>query len=127
MTLNEWVLLMKPKYLRTVCGWRINDCSFSLVASLRGEIERGKFGHVPQWVCDDCGPVDEPETVCTYRGCGFESFTGPEPAEYEYRCPSCDRLETVYKYEGKGGPFRVIRCFTIHSPGTYPKDLNHET
>ena len=51
------------------------------------------FGKPAKWRCDYCGPIGEPETVCTYKGCGFESHWGPEPAEYEDYCPSCNRSE----------------------------------
>jgi hypothetical protein len=112
MTPDEWAELLKPKYLRTVCGWRINDGSMTIcLPEYRREIEDELFGWLPHWVCEKCGPVNEPETVCTHQQTW--GFAGGEPAEYEYRCPSCDRLETVYEYEGEGGPFRVVRRFTV--------------
>jgi len=113
MTAAEIAYLTSPHYYRTVLGWRINDFSLTLsVPENRKNIEgRDVFGFIPSWVCENCGPVEEPGTECTYRGCGHESFSGPEPAEYEYRCPSCDRLETVNEYDGNGGGFKVTNRF----------------
>ena len=102
----------------SIIGWRGN--SFSLILSIpeyRAEIPSGEFGHHAPYFCENCGPTTEPETICTYRGCGFESFSGPEPAEYEWRCNDCGSLETVYEQEGDGGPFRATRRYRIPGLG----------
>ena len=93
-------------------GWRISQNSF-LMASDRSVIERGEFGHIAAYICDHCGPIDEPECVCTYRGCGFESWSGPEEAEYEDRCPECGRLECCGENENPNRGFKRVRAWRV--------------
>ena len=103
---------IKPRFMQMVGRWRANEASFTLT-SARSDIDEG-FGYISKWVCERCGPVSEPEVVCTARGCGFNSFWGPEPAEYEYQCPNCGRLETCSENENPSPLLKVRHRFTYY-------------
>ena len=77
-------------------------------------LEEGDFGAISPYTCDKCGPVwEEPENVCTYRGCGFENYWGPEPAEYEDYCSSCGRSECCGENENGGQPFKILSRYKV--------------
>jgi hypothetical protein len=95
--------------------WRMNSCcSFRYTEEGgRSDIEEGTFGAVAPLICDHCGPVwGELESVCTHRGCGFDSYWGPEPDEYEDYCPSCGRSECCGENEDPQLAFKVVNRYT---------------
>jgi len=78
----------------TLKGYRLGACSFGLLYD-RGAFEG--WAETFSYICDHCGARfnKEPQCHCTQRETW--GHWGGTPAEYEWVCPSCDRLETVYE------------------------------
>ena len=87
-------------------GLRINQNSF-LMACDRSLIERGKLGHIAQWVCDQCGPIDEPISVCVDKGGRWS------PQEWDYLCPTCDRVGCCGENNIRNRGFKVTKRGTV--------------
>ena len=78
------------------------------------DLEEGDFGAIAPYICDNCGPMwDEPENVCTHRGCGFESYWGPEPDEYEDFCAGCGHGYCCGENDNGGQPFKILNRYKL--------------
>lgn len=88
--------------------WKASQRSFNFML-FRAELGPDDFGCVaPHW-CYHCGPIwEEPEEVCTHRGCGFDSYWGPEPDEYESQCPGCGRMEECGEVDDRNTPLKAV-------------------
>lgn len=96
--------------LFTFKGYRVGCCSFGMLYARR---DFEGFGEVFRYVCDHCGERfnEEPRAVCTQRETW--GHWGGTPAEYEWACPSCDGLETVYENEDPDLSFKANRRYRI--------------
>ena len=63
-----------------------------------------EFGIKKPYYCDYCGPVDDVESVCLFRGSMYQ------PPDYASGCPQCGRLDCVGENTGKMS-FKVIKRY----------------
>ena len=107
------MLVIKPKFLRTVGSHRASDWSFGLAVA-RTDIPEGTFGYVAPFWCDDCaGPCGEPEYRMTHRQ------TLEQPEEGVEICPHCgseDCGENQQDHE-----LKAIHRYSIHRNPSYRK------
>lgn len=98
---------------------RLLNGETSFHSEVRVAFHSGEFGAVAPYFCEGhcsrnghvtpCGPVwEEPESVCTYKGCGFDNYSGPEPDEYESVCPNCGGYD-VFEWEDHNMSFKSKR------------------